>query len=175
MHYMKKYKKNPGKKNIAVFFAIFSYLMIAPVFSQVATTDPQNESGGGSGSQTPRSMAGFSPAMDNKLKAPSSNESIGLFGLNVIKVERMLRDEGAVMHSYAFGKYSKLRLAGYNITLFFDKERNLGKISIFTEDNSDMPAYVRKVFTDYFLQGASLQKFALSMLQNGLEISYLGD
>ncbi|HEY9070933.1 MAG TPA: hypothetical protein VIV61_11815 [Candidatus Ozemobacteraceae bacterium] len=73
-------------------------------------------------------LAGYDPFMDNHLSAPVAAQ--GMFGRPVKEVERVFRAYGAKPYSYAFGKYSRLQLSVYLVTILFDRNRNVGEIQV---------------------------------------------
>jgi len=120
----------------------------------------------------------YDPHMDNHLKSPEKGKEIGLFGHPIRSVEDHLRFLGAKNHSYAFGKYSRMTLSVYLITLLFDKERRLGGVKI-----EPRPPYktigpeARKFFLDVFTGGAgaqALNEFSMEIAGNRLELNYTG-
>ncbi len=115
----------------------------------------------------------YDPSMDNHLVAPAAGDEIGLFGLSIGKVEEVLRANGAKNYSYAFGKYSRMYLATYFVTVYFDRDRRVGGFSI-----EPKPPYktiepdARKFFMDLFMKGCDLSCFEANIGSSRLEIKY---
>jgi len=115
----------------------------------------------------------YDPMMDNHLKAPPAGQEIGIFGMPVGMVEEMLRANGAKNYSYAFGKYSRLIISAYIVTLYFDRERTVGGVSV-----EPRPPYqtiepeARSFFIDLFLNGADLSSFETNISSTRLELKY---
>lgn len=115
----------------------------------------------------------YDPYMDNHLKAPDADQPVGLFGLPVKQVEDMLKFQGAKNHSYAFGKYSRLTMSAYLVTIYFDKQRKVGGFLIEPrQPYKTVAPGAREFFLDTFLKGADLSKFAIKMASDRLEVTY---
>ncbi|GAB4273391.1 MAG: hypothetical protein Kow0029_13040 [Candidatus Rifleibacteriota bacterium] len=133
----------------------------------------QIASGTSGGAQKGFSMNKYDPYLDNHLKAPPPGHAIGLFGKPIKEVENILRQYGAKNYSYAFGKYSRMSLSAYLITMYFDRERRLGGISV-----EPMKPYkiiapeARKFFKDLFLKKGDISKFKTIIAGNRLEMRY---
>ena len=90
-------------------------------------------------------------------------------------VEQILITQGAKRQSYAFGKYNRLTLSIYYITVFFDKKRIVSGVSF-----TPKPPYkaiepqAREYFIQLFLEGHSLAPFKTQFLGNRLELRYIG-
>ncbi len=119
------------------------------------------------------SISLYDPMMDNHLKAPPAGQEIGVFGMPVNTVEQMLRANGAKNYSYAFGKYSRMVISAYIITIYFDRSRTVGGISV-----EPRPPYqtiepeARSFFIDLFLNGADLSSFETNISSTRLELKY---
>lgn len=120
----------------------------------------------------------YDPHMDNHLKAPPIGSEIGMFGYQIREVEDHLRFLGAKNHSYAFGKYSRMTLSVYLLTLSFSKERRLAAVLI-----EPRPPYAvigpeaRKFFIDIFVGEngiQSLNDLSMQISGNRLELKYIG-
>ncbi len=111
--------------------------------------------------------------MDNHLKAPPQGQEIGAFGLPVGKVEELLRANGAKNYSYAFGKYSRMAISAYIVTIYFDRSRLVGGIAV-----EPRPPYktiepeARKFFMDLFLNNADLSNFETNISSARFELKY---
>ncbi len=115
----------------------------------------------------------YDPYMDNHLKAPEADKPVGLFGLPVKQVEDVLKFQGAKNHSYAFGKYSRLTMSAYLVTIYFDKQRKVGGFLIEPrQPYKTVAPGAREFFLDTFLKGADLSKFAIKMASDRLEVTY---
>ncbi len=115
----------------------------------------------------------YDPYMDNHLKAPEADKPVGLFGLPVKQVEDMLKFQGAKNHSYAFGKYSRLTMSAYLVTIYFDKQRKVGGFLIEPrQPYKTVAPGAREFFLDTFLKGADMSKFAVKMSSDRLEVTY---
>jgi len=116
----------------------------------------------------------YDPMMDNHMKAPPAGQEIGAFGMPVSRVEDMLRANGAKNYSYAFGKYSRLVISAYIVTIYFDRARAVGGISV-----EPRPPYqtiepeARAFFLDMFLNGADLTHFETNISSTRLELKYM--
>lgn len=121
------------------------------------------------------SMNKYDPYLDNHLRSPDPAAKMGLFGQPIKAVEEMLRQYGAKNYSYAFGKYSRMTMSAYIITMYFDRERRLGGISI-----EPMPPYkflgpnARNFFTELFGEGADMSKFESIVSATRFEMRYRG-
>lgn len=138
-----------------------------PVASSPAVEQPVNRP------TAPASTSLYDPMMDNHMKAPPAGKEIGAFGMSVSRVEDILRANGAKNYSYAFGKYSRLVISAYIVTLYFDRTRMVGGISI-----EPRPPYqtiepeARAYFLDLFLDGADLSQFETNISSTRLELKY---
>jgi len=139
-----------------------------PVASSPATAPPENRS------TATATTSLYDPMMDNHMKAPPAGKEIGAFGMPVSRVEDMLRANGAKNYSYAFGKYSRLVISAYIVTIYFDRERLVGGIAI-----EPRPPYqtiepeARAFFLDLFLNGADLSNFETNISGTRLELKYM--
>ncbi|MDD3148250.1 MAG: hypothetical protein PHD82_13190 [Candidatus Riflebacteria bacterium] len=143
----------------------------------------EKESAGGSvggtgGASEPTKSTGplvpsYDPAMDNHIKAPEIAQGTGLFGLPVKQVEDALRYQGAKNHSYAFGKYSRMVLSAYLVTIYFDRQRKVGGFLIEPrEPYKTVEPGAREFFMQTFLKGADMSKFVINMASDRLEVQY---
>ncbi len=115
----------------------------------------------------------YDPYMDNHMRAPETDKPVGLFGLPVKQVEDMLKYQGAKNHSYAFGKYSRLTMSVYLVTIYFDKQRKVGGFLIEPRHPYKTVAPgAREFFLDTFLKDADPSKFAIKMASDRLEVTY---
>ncbi len=115
----------------------------------------------------------YDPYMDNHLRAPEADKPVGLFGLPVKQVEEMLKFQGAKNHSYAFGKYSRLTMSVYLVTIYFDKQRKVGGFLIEPRHPYKTVAPgAREFFLETFLRDADPSKFAIKMASDRLEVTY---
>lgn len=115
----------------------------------------------------------YDPFIDNHLKAPASDKTTGLFGMKVKQVEERLKSLGARSHSYAFGKYSRMIMSAYLITIYFDRERRVGGFLVEPRrPYTTLEPAAREYFMNTFLEGADLAKFAITMAGDHLEIQY---
>jgi hypothetical protein len=115
----------------------------------------------------------YNPTMDNHLKAPPPGKEIGAFGLPVSRVEDLLRANGAKNYSYAFGKYSRMVISAYIVTIYFDRARIVGGVSV-----EPKPPYqtiepeARKFFMDLFLKNGDLSNFEVNISSTRFELKY---
>ena len=115
----------------------------------------------------------YDPYMDNHLKAPEADKPVGLFGLPVKQVEDVLKFQGTKNHSYAFGKYSRLTMSVYLVTIYFDKQRKVGGFLVEPrQPYKTVAPGAREFFLETFLKGADLSKFAIKMASDRLEVTY---
>ncbi len=112
--------------------------------------------------------------MDNHLKSPATGKEIGLFGKPIKDVEEYMRFLGAKNHSYAFGKYSRMTLSIYLVTLYFDRDRKLGGFAV-----EPRPPYkvigpdARKYFLEVFVGENDLSRFDSLFASGRLELRYI--
>lgn len=124
--------------------------------------------------ENPGAVGKFDPFMDNHLRAPDASEKLGLFGLPIKEVERILRQYGAKNYSYAFGKYSRMSLSVYLVTMYFDRDRCLGGVAV-----EPRPPYqqlapdARKFFFDLFLENSDLSRFKAIITAGRLELRFI--
>lgn len=116
----------------------------------------------------------FDPFLDNHLKAPPEGIRVGKFGQTIKEVENELRLLGAKNHSYAFGKYSKMVLSYYMVTLSFDVNKRLGMVEIKPKPplNSIEPK-AKDFFIKLFTEGADMTQIGMVMGNNRLELRFL--
>ncbi len=118
-------------------------------------------------------MNKYDPYLDNHMRAPAPEAGLGLFGMKIKDVEQVLRQYGAKNYSYAFGKYSRMTISAYLVTMYFDRERRLGGVAI-----EPKPPYqaiapdARKFFFDLFLKDGDLSKFRAVIANDRLELKY---
>ncbi len=113
----------------------------------------------------------YDPMFDNHLTAPA--DAIGLFGVAIGTVEKRVRSCGGRMNSYVFGKSCRMVLSIYNVNMFFDKFRRLGRVSItprppFTQVEPQAQAF----FTKLFLGENPPPQFGLSVRPGEFVIDY---
>ncbi|MGM0600512.1 MAG: hypothetical protein ACQETH_11940 [Candidatus Rifleibacteriota bacterium] len=118
----------------------------------------------------------YDPYMDNHLHAPPSEKPIGLFGKPIKEVEKILDQYGAKNYSYAFGKYSRMRISPYLLTMYFNRQRRLGGLAVepMAPFKYIAPS-ARKFFIGLFLQNQSMEKFKSIISRNRLELRYKPD
>lgn len=115
----------------------------------------------------------YDPLMDNHLRAPAVDQIKGLFGLNIKQVEEHLKSQGARNHSYAFGKYSRLTMSAYLVTIYFDRDKRVGGFLVEPrKPYTTIEPAAREYFMDAFLRGADLSDFAITMAGDRLEVQY---
>lgn len=116
----------------------------------------------------------FDPYIDNHLRAPEPSDKTGLFGHPIKSVEELLKNYGAKSYSYAFGKYSRMKLSAYMITLYFDREKRLGGVSI-----EPRPPYkfmgpdAREFFKNLFGRNIDMSKFQSVVSATRFEMKYI--
>ena len=116
----------------------------------------------------------FDPFLDNHLKAPPDGIRVGKFGLKIKDVETQLREMGAKNHSYAFGKYSKMILSSYLITLSFDVNKRLGMVEVEPKPPlKTVEPKAREFFIKYFTEGADLSQIAIWVNPEVLELKFI--
>ena len=132
-------------------------------------TEPATQGGGVQAVAS--GVAHYDPNLDNRLFAPKIPE--GLFGMKIRDVEGVLRNYGAKPHSYAFGKHSKMTFSVYILTLYFDRERRLGRLEVAPRPPfSSIEPNARHFLMTLFLQGADVQQFRTIISPGKLEITY---
>ena len=118
-------------------------------------------------------VVSYDPYMDNHLHAPPADKPIGLFGRPIREVEKILDQYGAKNYSYAFGKYSRMRISPYLLTMYFDRQKRLGGLSV-----EPMAPYkviapaARKFFLELFLENKGMGSFETIISSNRLELRY---
>ncbi len=158
-----------------------------PTTNPVSNTNASTPSSGGSGSSGGSSSSGsqpttsqsngikaFDPFIDNHLKAPPAGISVGKFGKPIKQVEDELRLLGAKNYSYAFGKYSKMILSSYLITLSFDVNKRLGMVEI----NPKFPlktieSKAQEFFIKLFTEGADMSQVEIVLSPNKLILRFI--
>jgi len=119
------------------------------------------------------SSALYDPNMDNHLVAPSQGSEIGIFGMPIGRVEDLLRANGARNYSYVFGKYSRMALSVYIVTIYFDRRRAVGGISVEPrKPYQSIEPEARKFFMDLFLNNGDLSKFEANISSARFELKY---
>ncbi len=150
-----------------------------PVQTQDTSSTGDGKTTGGEGSAgntqlTRPNVPLYDPSMDNRLQSPASGDEIGLFGQGIKEVEEKMRFLGAKNHSYAFGKYSRMILSVYLITMYFDKDRRLGSVEISPQPPFDaIGPEARKFFLETFFAGADVSSFDIKIARDRLELRYL--
>lgn len=145
----------------------------APVNPSAEKDLPQGSSPASSAIRLP-GIPLYDPTMDNHLKSPAMGKEIGLFGKPIKEVEEYMRFLGAKNHSYAFGKYSRMTLSIYLVTLYFDRERKLGGFAV-----EPRPPYkvigpdARKYFLEVFVGENDLSRFDSVFASGRLELRYV--
>jgi hypothetical protein len=118
----------------------------------------------------------YDPYLDNHLRAPEKPLGTSLFGLRVSEAESIWRDEGARNNSYAFGKYSRLRLSKYLIELSFDKDKRVGAVKVSpVKPYTSLPPKAREYFMQIIMGDADVSHFKLSIASHELDIKYQGN
>ncbi len=131
---------------------------------------PKNESKSSSG----YTIKVFDPFLDNHLKAPPDGIKVGKFGLKIKEVETQLREMGAKNHSYAFGKYSKMILSSYLITLNFDVNKRLGMVEVEPKPPlKTVEPKAREFFIKFFTEGADLSQIGIVVNPEILELKFI--
>lgn len=124
--------------------------------------------------QTKNEIKTFDPYLDNHLKSPPEGIIIGKFGKQIKVVEGELRLLGAKHYSYAFGKYSKMILSYYIITLNFDVNKRVGEIEIVPKPPlKSIEQKAQDFFIKLFTEGADMSQIALTISSNKLTLKYI--
>ena len=132
--------------------------------------------GGGSSSGGSQStgIKTFDPFLDNHLKAPPDGITVGKFGRTIKQVEDELRLMGAKNYSYAFGKYSKMILSSYQITLSFDVNKRLGMVEIVPRPPlKTIEIKAQDFFIKLFTEGADMSQVGILLSSNKLELKFI--
>ena len=143
-----------------------------PAESKESTSTPK---AGGVASQT-RPIKKFTvpvydPYMDNHLTSPA--KKIGLFGQDIREVEKTLKKYGAKNYSYAFGKYSRMAFSIYLVTMYFDKSRKLGGVSISPKlPYKKVESGAKSFFLELFLGKNDISEFRTLFADDKLELRY---
>lgn len=146
-----------------------------PTNDNAGNTGNSNSSGNTSiSSKSGYSIKVFDPFLDNHLKAPPDGIVVGKFGQRIKEVESELREIGAKNHSYAFGKYSKMVLSSYLITLNFDVNKRLGMVEIEPKPPlKTVEPKAREFFIKFFTEGADLSQIGIVVNPEILELRFI--
>lgn len=146
-----------------------------PTNDNAGNTGNSNSSGNTStSSKSGYSIKVFDPFLDNHLKAPPDGIVVGKFGQRIKEVESELREIGAKNHSYAFGKYSKMVLSSYLITLNFDVNKRLGMVEIEPKPPlKTVEPKAREFFIKFFTEGADLSQIGIVINPEILELRFI--
>ena len=140
---------------------------------QQTSSNEENSKSNGQSTTTPV-LPTYDPFIDNHYKTPPEGFYVGKFGLPVKEVESNLISYGARKHSYAFGKYSKLVLSFYNITLYFDINKRLSSIEV--EPKPPLPTIedtAQDFFIHYFTEDGDMNQMSISISPKKLSIAYI--
>lgn len=143
--------------------------------NEPTTSTPTPPSSSGSSTTTQSTgIKAYDPFIDNHLKAPPAGISVGKFGKTIKQVEDELRLLGAKNYSYAFGKYSKMILSSYLITLSFDVNKRLGMVEI----NPKFPlksieSKAQEFFIKLFTEGADMSQVEIALSPNRLILKFI--
>ena len=148
-----------------------------------ASTEPSSGSSGSTGSSSGGGQSSgsqssgiktFDPFIDNHLKAPPDGINVGKFGRTIKQVEDELRLMGAKNHSYAFGKYSKMILSSYLITLSFDVNKRLGMVEISPKyPLKTIESKAQEFFIKLFTEGADMTQVGITVSSNRLVLKFI--
>ncbi len=147
--------------------------------STPGSSGSQGSSGGqGSGSSSSGTQSTgiktFDPFLDNHLKAPPDGITVGKFGRTIKQVEDELRLMGAKNYSYAFGKYSKMILSSYLITLSFDVNKRLGMVEVVPKPPlKTIEIKAQDFFIKLFTEGADMSQVGILLSSNKLELKFI--
>ena len=131
-------------------------------------------SGGSSSGSQSSGIKVFDPFLDNHLKAPPDGITVGKFGRTIKQVEEELRLLGAKHYSYAFGKYSKMILSSYQITLSFDVNKRLGMVEIVPKPPlKTIEMKAQDFFIKLFTEGADMSQVGILLSSNKLELKFI--
>ena len=131
-----------------------------------------SQSGGGTSQSS--GIKTFDPFLDNHLKAPPDGITVGKFGRTIKQVEDELRLMGAKNYSYAFGKYSKMILSSYQITLSFDVNKRLGMVEIAPKPPlKTIELKAQDFFIKLFTEGADMSQVGIVLSSNKLELKFI--
>lgn len=116
----------------------------------------------------------YDPFIDNHLKAPPEGITIGKFGKAIKEVEKELRYMGAKDYSYAFGKFSKMTLSSYIITLEFDVNKRLGLVEITPKPPlKTIETKAKDFFISLFTENSDLSQIGIVVSPNKLQLRYI--
>ncbi len=150
--------------------------------SSQGSTGGQGSGSSGSGQGSGSSSSGtqstgiktFDPFLDNHLKAPPDGITVGKFGRTIKQVEDELRLMGAKNYSYAFGKYSKMILSSYLITLSFDVNKRLGMVEVVPKPPlKTIEIKAQDFFIKLFTEGADMSQVGILLSSNKLELKFI--
>ncbi len=138
-----------------------------------ASSNGENVKTSEQGSSKP-ALQTYDPFIDNHYKTPPEGFYVGKFGLSVKEVEANLLSYGARKHSYAFGKYSKLVLSFYNITLYFDINKRLSSIEVEPKPPlQSIEDTAQDFFIHYFTEDGDMNQLSISISPRKLSITYI--
>jgi hypothetical protein len=144
--------------------------------TQILTEPPSEQVGEGvAGSEVPPPSFVYDPYLDNHLRAPAKGLGTSLFGLKIGEAENILLGQGARNNSYAFGKYSRMRLSKYLIELNFNREKRVGAVKVTpVKPYNSVPPKAREYFMQIIMGDADVSQFKLSIAADELDIKYQG-
>ena len=133
-----------------------------------------SQGGGSQGGSQSSGIKTFDPFLDNHLKAPPDGITVGKFGRTIKQVEDELRLMGAKNYSYAFGKYSKMILSSYLITLSFDVNKRLGMVEVVPKPPlKTIEIKAQDFFIKLFTEGADMSQVGILLSSNKLELKFI--
>ncbi len=146
--------------------------------SNTSNGNGNTQQSGNGGNQSPGSQSNnikaYDPYLDNHLKAPPAGINVGKFGRTIKQVEEELRSMGAKNHSYAFGKYSKMILSSYLITLSFDVNKRLGMVEVTPKyPLKTVESKAQEFFIKLFTEGADMSQVGITLSSNKLVLKFI--